>query len=390
MIAFIALAIPMVQIVYFQRKSRLIEAQVLELPVDMGEVQRPEGIPPDVYLIILDAYLRDDILLEEYQYDNSQFIDALTELGFYVARCSMSNYSQTGLSMISICNMNYIQALTEGFDSARSALKGLFGHSRVRKIFETLGYSIVAFDTGFVWINLYDADYFFGPPRADSFHEILLHGGMNGFEKMVLDMSFAHVFIDVINLPDVIDRMLPDLEPPYNIYRERTLYVLDQLQYNRVPSIQGPKFVYAHLIAPHFPYVFDQDGEYVNDDEIVDRDAAYRDQLIYVNKRILEIISEIITNSDIQPIIILQGDHGRAKNRIEETVAILNAYYLPNYSGQELYPSISPVNTYRLIFDTYFSGDFGLLKDVSYYSTSVLPFDFELIPQFPADCEVLD
>lgn len=62
-----------------------MEAQVLELPVDMGEVQRPEGIPPDVYLIILGAYLRDDILLEVYQYDNSEFIDALTELGFYVA-----------------------------------------------------------------------------------------------------------------------------------------------------------------------------------------------------------------------------------------------------------------------------------------------------------------
>lgn len=305
----------------------------------------------------------------------------------------MSNYSQTELSMISTCNMNYIEALTEGFEagsSDRSALSGMFGHSRVRKIFETLGYSIVAFEMGFVWINLYDADYFFGPPRADSFHEILLHGGMNGFEKMVLDMSFAHVFIDVINLPDVIERMLPEMESPFNIYRERTLYVLDQLQYNRVPSIQGLKFVYAHLIAPHFPYVFDQDGEYVNDDEIVDRDAAYRDQLIYVNKRILEIISEIITYSDIQPIIILQSDHGRAKNRIEETVAILNAYYLPNDSGQELYPSISPVNTFRFVLDTYFSGDFGLLKDISYYSTSELPFDFELIPQFPSDCEVFD
>jgi len=45
---------------------------------------------PDIYYIILDAYCRADILSEMYHHDNSDFLNYLTDNGFYVADQSRS------------------------------------------------------------------------------------------------------------------------------------------------------------------------------------------------------------------------------------------------------------------------------------------------------------
>ena len=49
--------------------------------------------------------------------------------------------------------------------------------------------------------------------------------------------------------------------------------------------------------------------------------------------------------------------------RIRERHAILNAYYLPGDGSKKLYPSISPVNTFRVVFSHYFGADLDLLPD---------------------------
>jgi len=67
-------------------------------------------------------------------------------------------------------------------------------------------------------------------------------------------------------------------------------------------------------------------------------------------------------------------------------MAILNAYYLPRGGQDLLYENISPVNSFRLIFDYYFGGNFGLLEDGSYFSSYQQPFDFTLIKDPRADC----
>ena len=64
--------------------------------------------------------------------------------------------------------------------------------------------------------------------------------------------------------------------------------------------------------------------------------------------------------------IILQGDHGQLwPDQHAAQMKILNAYYLPKGS-EVLYPSISPVNTFRVVFNEYLGGNFPLLEDVSY------------------------
>jgi len=74
----------------------------------------PETLP-DVYIIILDAYLRSDVLKTTFNLDNGAFIETLTKMGFYVPSCSMSNYAYTPLSMASFLNMEYVQNLSSDF-----------------------------------------------------------------------------------------------------------------------------------------------------------------------------------------------------------------------------------------------------------------------------------
>jgi hypothetical protein len=60
---------------------------------------------PDVYYIILDGYVRSDILLSNYGFDNSEFSENLEDRGFYIADQSYSNYPFTILSVPSTLNM---------------------------------------------------------------------------------------------------------------------------------------------------------------------------------------------------------------------------------------------------------------------------------------------
>jgi hypothetical protein len=87
---------------------------------------------------------------------------------------------------------------------------------------------------------------------------------------------------------------------------------------------------------------------------------------------------------------VIQGDHGAAYTRstaafshivpddeyLKEQMSILNAYYLPGIDSSGLYDSITPVNSFRIIFNAYFDAKLPLLEDSSYYSSQVYPFDF--------------
>ena len=57
----------------------------------------------------------------------------------------------------------------------------------------------------------------------------------------------------------------------------------------------------------------------------------------------------------------------------------MNAYYLPGHNDK-LYPTITPVNTFRLIFDTYFGGKYDMLPDISYFSPVPKLYQFTEIP----------
>jgi lambda repressor-like predicted transcriptional regulator len=74
------------------------------------------------------------------------FLNQLEEMGFYVARCSRTNYIKTQSSMASSLNMSYlpdlyVEAATLGIPEEDIWI--LIKPSKARQNFETLGYQIV-------------------------------------------------------------------------------------------------------------------------------------------------------------------------------------------------------------------------------------------------------
>ncbi len=74
---------------------------------------------PDIYYLVFDSYARSDLLADLYQYDNSDFIQFLESKGFYVARCSQSNYNHTWFSISTAFNLDYLENLTRDGKPAR-------------------------------------------------------------------------------------------------------------------------------------------------------------------------------------------------------------------------------------------------------------------------------
>lgn len=328
-----------------------------------------DGSLPDVYYFILDSYARDDLLFQAYGYDNRPFLRALEDRGFRVAECSQSNYGRTEMSLGSSLNMQYLQELDSTFkpeNIGRSRLWDALKHSAVRYNFESLGYKTVNFANGFDWMELRDADEFFAPtPFVE---------GLTEFEGLYLRTTLARPLEDLgwVDADAVLARGARD--------RFRLVFnSLDDLA--RDPA---PTFAYIHLISPHPPFVFGPDGTPTNPADFWNAQRrypsnlyvkGYLNQLAYLNTQMEAGIDTILQESSTPPIIILQGDHGPWLQPKDKLFRILNAYYLPGRSDK-LYPGISPVNSFRLVFDEYFGGNYPLLEDRSYYSPVPNLYDF--------------
>lgn len=348
----------------------------------------PENLP-DIYYIILDGYGRADVLEEVYDYDNSQFLDFLRARDFYVAEDSRANYMQTALSLAASLNVTYVDALFSGRRPPQSLhrMAGEIRNSRVISILKDIGYKTVAISSGFPPSEIVQADVYWTP----------FEHSVNDLEILLIENSYFGL---------ILERNLAILHRSYDAHRTRILHSLESLEDT---SVRGPKFVFAHILAPHPPFIFGPKGEWVRPDHeyaLFDGDtflgtrdeyvAGYRDQLHYITQRMQEIIDYILAQSASPPIIIIQGDHGPGallhwlsaeESCLKERMGIFNAYYLPGITSSELYETITPVNSFRVIFNAYFQTNLPLLSDESYFSTLLEPFDFtNVTTQIESQC----
>jgi hypothetical protein len=244
----------------------------------------------------------------------------------------------------------------------------------------------VAVESGYGLTEFTDAEIYLSP-RDRSLANVLL-GGLTPFEAMFYQTTIGDFLYAVHLVPSEVQNSL--FSYSYQIYRDRILYQFDQLA--QIPDIPGPKYVFVHILAPHNPFVFDAEGNYLprivpftmNADvdalRLPDYIRGYTGELEYINQRALESIDAILANSTTPPVIILQADHGTSRMPGKQT-AILNAYYLPEAEARSmLYPTISPVNSFRLVFNAYFSADMPLLQDDAYYADLETPFAFSSQP----------
>ena len=333
---------------------------------------QPNQRLPDIYYIILDGYARADVLEEVYHYDNSPFIRWLQEKGFYVASLSRPNYANTLTSLSSSMNMSYLDSLaTLMGPNSKNLLpfQRLIRYGAVLRFLKQAGYTLVSFSTGVSGTEIRNADVYLTPPL-----------GLTGFQNELLNTT-------------AIPALLKSYDLQRKLHRLRILYTLEHLP--RATRLEGPTFVFAHIVCPHPPYIFDKEGHPAflprrfsfTPDETLDWQAyaqRYTDQLSFITGKVQAAIEQILKNSPSPPIIVLQSDHGPGfhakgdeKQYLRERIAILNAYYFPDKDYSSLYEEISPVNTFRIIFNQYLVGGFPLLGNRSYTSKSNFLYDFK-------------
>lgn len=337
---------------------------------------------PDVYYILMDGYSRDDVLRAMGGPDVSGFYDALSQLGFSVQRCSQSNYDSTTLSMSSALNMDYLDHLGVPFYPDEKRLQHndfteLLQQSKVRQEFESFGYQFYTFKAVYEWMNIEDSSHYYN--FEDNIPLYNRQESIN-FQYLFLETTIFRPLLEIhVNKPEAFERMplflLQLFYPKADMFSTReykqyqqNLFALKAL--SEIPGQPGKKFVYAHLFNTHQPYVFTPDGGFRWPPK--DSKEAYFDQIVYANKRLIEVIQKILADSKKPPVIIVQSDHGYPFT--PDRTRILNAYYLPNGGDKVLYPGITPVNSFRLVLSQYFSRKYDLLPDKSFHSNHDFPY----------------
>ncbi|MGB8980827.1 MAG: hypothetical protein WCC12_03040 [Anaerolineales bacterium] len=358
---------------------------------------------PDIYYIILDGYARHDVMDEYYQFDNSAFIKYLEEKGFYVAGESTSNYRKTLLSLTASLNMAYVQDLLPDIDAKSRDYTGLMEqlrHSAVRQLLAENGYRFVTVDNN-IKTTIEDAEMVLTPDVVALSERVdLAESGysidLNSFEGLFVETSLARLWVDwqvrqgKPNMANVVA-----IEAPYNRHRMFIRFGIDSIA--TTADLDGDNFVFIHIVAPHPPFVFGPNGEQVKHDRLFtiadgpssqgsreDYIRQYADQAEFISKQLTIAIDDLFERSDPAPIIIIQGDHGPKGFSHEdfeagdftENFAILNAYYFPDQDYTGLYPSISPVNSFRVLLNKLLGMKYPLLEDESYFSNVRAPFNF--------------
>lgn len=341
----------------------------------------------DIVYIIPDRYARTDVLEDVYGFDNSAFVGHLEDLGFQLPPQATTNYNKTALALPASWNLNYLQdILPEGLppDEWEPAYALAQDHLLGR----------VLTDAGYEYLHL--GTWFAGTETAYSADEVLRYDGLSEFQTVYRS---ATAFDDYGLLERIGPGRRRSVDPPRNDPDEPPVFTrgLELHQYNHTTfqfeelerlagqNPRRPRFILAHLTMPHGPYIFDVDGSLVPKELAKERGEfeGYRRQLTYLNKRLTELIDTLLAGpEDEHPIIVIQADEGpdprerqlegkdfqwlRATDeQLQMKFPVMAAFYLPG-ADVELPDTFSDVNTWRMILDTYFGTDLGLLEDRIY------------------------
>jgi hypothetical protein len=371
------------------------KAASLQPVLDQGsKIQAAQG--PSVYYIVLDMHGRADVHHALYGYDETWFIEGLKQRGFYVAEQSTSNYSSTLPSISSSLNMEYINDLEEAYGpdaTTHEPYKNLLEQNKLFQAFREQGYKIGAFETNFKHTEFSNVDVYLGPSSKE-LRQYQNFWTLNTFEGLLLRSTFFRSLYDLdIMSSDAIQEKT--IESPYLIHRLTILHIFEHLP--DFAAKDEPYFIFAHVVSPHPPYIFGPEGEEMQHTDTFSLGApgrqdggqqivtAYVNQLHFIDTLVLQTVDRILASSKIPPIILLQGDHGPysyfgandlVKTNMQEQHGILNAYYFPDQQYERLYPSITPVNSFRIVLNTFFGGHYELLPDKNYYHSHSETFRF--------------
>jgi hypothetical protein len=309
---------------------------------------------PNMYLILLDGYARADTLAR-FGLDNRPFLGELEDRGFHVATRAQSSYRITKTTMVSMLYMAQVVDLKlhlpERRDDEARLLRRMVNDSPAIATFEALGYYTISIPPGVAMVDVRNTD------------EVIEHGYLNEFEQGLIERSL---------LDDLLGTVTPDLLP--DLWRQRIDQAFADVQSVAERRLTAPTLLYAHIMAPHAPFVFAATGGASRPDcELehcrwfagtmpdlgIDKSsitAAYTAQVEAVNAKVIPAVDAIISN-DPDAVILLFGDHG---SRVDP--ADLDEWYRPLFAartpGRDVFgDKVGPTQIFAGLLADYFRAE---------------------------------
>ena len=360
-----------------QLRSSVLARRLSE-PIPIKSHPRSEPLP-DIYLVILDEYANSSVLRERFGFDNRAFEDSLRRLGFTIPTLVRSNYAQTTLSLPSLLNFSYVTELGREIGPRQSdptLPNHLVENNRTVSFLKNRGYRFVFFPSQW-WIA-----------TERNRHADSQFSAWKGIDigRAATRSDLRRAFVSRTPLA-LLQRHLGDHHDAD--YVKRVLGRLAQL-----PSDSAPTFALAHILNPHYPYVFKADcrppakrparrwGQ--------GREEDYLEQVQCLNQLLLSTVTQLVQGSKSDPIILLVGDHGtnslnynNAANaeailpeQARERLGAFGAVRLPDDSNPSIPDSITLVNLIPSVFNRYFDASLPLSPDSLYMSLDKTPYLF--------------
>jgi len=343
---------------------------------------------PDVYYLILDEYARNDALLEYHDFSNHELTEFLENKGFHIAKNSFANYPMSVQSIPATMNMNYINFLADEIGTEVRNYKplneknyGLYPNNMVIKNFKEMNYKIITFNT--FALHLHEN------PLSD---ETFCHR-----DKFLLDNRLVDVLARTSIFGYYIERWAE------GELRQVTLCAFENFG-NAGNVFDEPVFVWAHVMLPHPPWIFGPNGEEITPGKplLITDNPEFRDsgwepkrqyiqQVQFANKKTIEVVENILENNK-NAIIIIQGDHGTAwetnwtepsKDDAWQRLRNFDAIYFPDEDKRvQLNDDRTLVNTFRIVFNSYFGSDYEMLENKMYWGWNAKPYYFEDVTNY--------
>jgi hypothetical protein len=339
---------------------------------------------PDVYVLILDGYGRADVLREHYGVQNA-LVPTLRSLGFFVADEAASNYPQTSHSLASALNVDYLPTLLNMSDTSlsRRTLAELITHNRVFRSFDAAGYEF----------RTYSSEYHLVHPGRPAQRPAPI-GYLTDFGYTVYETTAAPAISEWLGFTRGW--------APLSLHRRHVRWTLDDLAGRAAERHEQPRFVFAHILAPHPPFAFNADGSdrhtrlpaLFNDgdhwtalargtDETYEE--GYKEALAFLNTRVTALVRSILRDAARPTVIYIQGDHGPGsrlkwesleESDIRERHGILLAMRFPDGAQPPLSQRTTPVNAFRVLVNRALGTNLRPVQDRSYFATWSKPFEF--------------
>ncbi len=350
---------------------------------------------PDIYYIVLDRYASQSVLQQQFNFDNSDFINFLTSLGYYTNPDAHNNYPYTTQSIASTMDADYLHDIVSRFGQAPQQTtvpyQETIRNSPVAQALQTKGYQYDLVGNWYETSNLSEVANI--THQEEGLFTFLGHTfTLDNFDKIKLSQSIFWRFIPNSNGVNGFQWLhysgLGGVD--MTSYQLRTLNTL-------ASQNSGGRFIFAHILVPHDPYYLNADGslnpniDSNNTGEPVKQ--KYLNQVQYINGQMRSLLTTINQKSDGKAVVVLQADEGPYpfqindenfdNGAVDEELANgdmrswsnadllmkfgnLAAYHVPAADLAANPSSATSVNIFRTILNSYFDAQLPILSQCYY------------------------